>query len=66
MKRTIGLLMMMGLMAGVVGCGDDEDIPKCLTVPRTAAGSKISVKTQILCCSKYNLIGLRRVMQKIN
>mgnify|MGYP001177102610 CR=1 FL=1 len=27
MKRTIGLLMMMGLMAGVVGCGDDEDIP---------------------------------------
>ena len=25
MKRTIGLLMMVGLMVGVVGCGDDDN-----------------------------------------
>ena len=25
MKRTIGLLMMVGLMVGVVGCGDDNN-----------------------------------------
>ena len=25
MKRTIGLLMMVGLMVGIVGCGDDNN-----------------------------------------
>ena len=25
MKRTIGILMMVGLMVGVVGCGDDDN-----------------------------------------
>ena len=25
MKRTIGLLMMVGLLVGVVGCGDDDN-----------------------------------------
>ena len=25
MKRTIGLLMMVGVMVGVVGCGDDDN-----------------------------------------
>jgi len=25
MKRTIGFLMMVGLMVGVVGCGDDDN-----------------------------------------
>ena len=31
MKRTIGLLMMVGLMVGVVGCGDDDNPVKEVT-----------------------------------
>ena len=31
MKRTIGLLMMVGLMVGVVGCGDDVNPVKEVT-----------------------------------
>ena len=36
MMRTIGLLMMVGVMVGFVGCGDDEDIP---VAPETSANS---------------------------
>jgi hypothetical protein len=32
MKRTIGLLMMVGLMVGVVGCGDDDNPVKSYPV----------------------------------
>ena len=31
MKRIIGLLMMVGLMVGVVGCGDDDNPVKEVT-----------------------------------
>jgi len=31
MKRTIGLLMMVGFMVGVVGCGDDDNPLKEVT-----------------------------------
>ena len=31
MKRTIGILMMVGLMVGVVGCGDDDNPVKEVT-----------------------------------
>ena len=31
MKRTIGLLMMVGMMVGVVGCGDDDNPVKEVT-----------------------------------
>ena len=31
MKRKIGLLMMVGLMVGVVGCGDDDNPVKEVT-----------------------------------
>ena len=32
MKRTIGLLMMVGLLVGVVGCGDDDNPVKSNSV----------------------------------
>jgi hypothetical protein len=32
MKRTIGLLMMVGLVVGVVGCGDDDSSPTSSSV----------------------------------
>ena len=32
MKQTIGLLMMVGLMVGVVGCGDDDSSPTSSSV----------------------------------
>ena len=31
MKRTIGFLMMVGLMVGIVGCGDDDNPVKEVT-----------------------------------
>ena len=31
MKRTIGFLMMVGLMVGIVGCGDDNNPVKEVT-----------------------------------
>ena len=32
MKRMIGLLMMMGMVVGVVGCGDDDSSPTSSSV----------------------------------
>ena len=59
MKRTIGLLMMVGVIVVFVGCGNDEDIP---VAPETSANSTTEKNSPIQRTSPFRTQVLSRLV----